>query len=132
MRIVKIHKEHLRHVGSDYMPVQVILSLVFAVASPLCTVLFFISYRKYCRHFKLNHYDKYKELMNKDPVVDAVGEWIRWPVGSVYLLMSLFSTTDKSLNMDTALEKCQKQSRIYLYALAVNFVIFFLLLALNA
>lgn len=28
--------------------------------------------------------------MSKDPMVEGAGEWIRWPLGSVYLINSVF------------------------------------------
>lgn len=53
-------------------------------------VAFNIYYRKYYKYMKQFHQDKWWELMSKDPMVENAGEWIRWPLGSVYLINSVF------------------------------------------
>jgi len=72
-----------------------IFILIFLLASAMCSfTVFYITYRRYYKYLKTSHHDKWWQLMSKDPIVDAVGEWIRWPSGSVYLLLSVFRISE--------------------------------------
>ena len=74
-----------------FIPLLILLTLGLFIVS---LVLFFSFYRKYYKHMKSKHIEHWKNLMNKDPVVELAGEWIRWPVGSIYLLLSIFNLSE--------------------------------------
>jgi hypothetical protein len=70
----------------------VIPALVFGLIflTVFSFILWYSNYRKYYEYLQLNHNKEFIRLIKKDRVIDAVGEWIRWPVGSAWLLLSIF------------------------------------------
>jgi hypothetical protein len=48
-------------------------------------------YNAYQRHLKDNHPDEYKKLILEDKLVETVGEWIRWPIGSAGPILAIFN-----------------------------------------
>ena len=57
--------------------------------------LFFTSYyRKYYSYMKKSHKDEWWALMKRDSLIETAGEWTRWPLGSIYLLGSVFKISE--------------------------------------
>lgn len=69
-----------------------VLGLIFFTVCSF--VLWYRNYRKYYEYLKSNHNKEFMRLIKKDRVIDAVGEWIRWPVGSAWLLFSIFKINE--------------------------------------
>lgn len=53
-----------------------------------------ISYRKYYKRMKSHHPNEWRKLMNQDPMIEAAGEWIRWPLGSIHIIKTVFSRAE--------------------------------------
>jgi hypothetical protein len=43
---------------------------------------------------KADHPSEWSALMNRDPIIENLGEWTRWPLGSTDLAASLFKPED--------------------------------------
>jgi len=71
-----------------YKPVILFVIVLFLAIS---FAFWGIYYRRYYSYMKNKYHNEWIKLMNKDPLIEAIGEWIRWPGGSVYLLLSIFS-----------------------------------------
>jgi len=100
-----------------------LIILVFLLASATSGfAVFYITYRRYYKYLKKTHHDKWWQLMSKDPMVDAVGEWVRWPGGSIYLFFSVFKISE-TLN-DEKIGRYKKTSTVAF----VFFFVFFILL----
>ena len=56
--------------------------------------LLWFSYRKYFYRMKTVHLPEWEKLMKRDPLIEAAGEWVRWPVGSIYLYTSIFDRSE--------------------------------------
>jgi len=69
--------------------------LAIVVFSPAyCIGMVYNIYRRYYKYMKAAHSDEWRKLMNKDSVIELVGEWERWPFGSIYLIASFFRTEE--------------------------------------
>lgn len=90
-------------------------------------LLFILFYGKYSRHMKYSHKDKWTELMNRDPAIEAVGEWIRWPIGSIYFLLSIFQKEDYD---DARIRQYKKIAVISFASFIVSFILFSIIAAL--
>lgn len=86
-------------------------------------------YRKYYSQMKSYHREKWLELMNRDPAIETAGEWIRWPVGSVYLLLSVFKKKEESYN-DVKLDQYKRITVISFTIFIVSFIILLIISAL--
>lgn len=70
------------------IPVLQFVLILFTVSSFL---LWYSNYKKYYEYIKTKHSTEFIKLIRKDKYIDAVGEWVRWPVGSAWLLLSVFN-----------------------------------------
>lgn len=101
--------------------------MIVSILAIVCSfILFNIYYRKYYSHMKKDHYNEWIELMNKDPIVEASGEWTRWPFGSIYLIKSVFKMNE-FYNDDTI--KIYKNKFVFYFKI---FTISFVLLMFSA
>jgi hypothetical protein len=67
------------------------------------------------------HKEEWWSLMKKDPVVDTVGEWIRWPSGSAYFLLSIFRMSE-TYN-DENIARYKKRAVFFFIALLMSFIL---------
>jgi hypothetical protein len=88
----------------------------------------FVYYHKYYVHMKATHTSKWSELMNRDPAIAFLGEWIRWPFGSTYLLATFFKADDFG---DVKLRTYRQRALVAIGLLLCSFC-FLLALASNA
>ena len=58
--------------------------------------------------------------MNKDPLIEAAGAWIRWPGGSIYLLFSVFS---REKNEDNKINTFKARAKMFFAIFGVAFVL---------
>lgn len=124
-------KYHYRHTEwSVQMPLPMVLAILLVLIQPIVVVLFFMYYTRYYKHTKVNHAETFQELMRRDPFVDSIGEWIRAPIGSVYLFASIFQLS-KAKNCDDATQvKLKIGSVTCLVLLLVNFPLVAFLLSI--
>jgi hypothetical protein len=101
------------------------LSLLSVMGSFL---LFNRYYRKYYRHMKENHENEWWNLMKKDSLIETAGEWIRWPLGSTYLIASVFKLSE-TYN-DQQVEHFKKKARLSFFIFILSFVMVILIAAL--
>ncbi|KAF0145013.1 MAG: hypothetical protein FD156_1340 [Nitrospirae bacterium] len=95
----------------------------------LCSFLFFYGYyRKYYKYMKTAHKEEWWSLMKRDPLVDGAGEWVRWPVGSIYLIISIFKTTE-TYN-DKKVEYYKKKATQFFISFVISFICFLIIAAL--
>lgn len=95
----------------------------------LCSFLFFYGYyRKYYKYMKTAHKEEWWNLMKRDPLVEGAGEWVRWPVGSIYLIISILKTTE-TYN-DKKVEYYKKKAAQFFISLAISFICFLIIAAL--
>lgn len=88
--------------------------------------LFFTSYyRKYYSYMKKSHKDEWWALMKRDSLIETAGEWTRWPLGSIYLLGSVFKISE-TYN-DQQVEHYKKRTRLSFFVFIASFVIFLLM-----
>ena len=91
-------------------------------------VVLHMCYRAYYKRMKSHHPDEWRMLMNRDPVVQVAGEWIRWPSGSIYLLKSVLSI--REYYHDNVIKVYKKRALISFVIFAVSFVLFIIASAL--
>jgi hypothetical protein len=82
--------------------------------------LFSKAYRAYYLTLKRKYPGRFTSLMTKDPLVDAYGEWIRWPVGSVYLFIDAFSRSSAD-PVEVAVQKARIRRYLIHFGVAVVF-----------
>lgn len=88
----------------------------------------FIYYRKYYLRMKTAHAAEWTALMNRDPAVAFLGEWIRWPFGSTYLLATLFAPDDYG---DVRLRTLKKRALVAMGLFLYSLLFFFLLVSIG-
>jgi len=71
-----------------------ILQLVLILLTVSSFLLWYRNYKKYYEYIKTRHNTEFIKLILKDKYIDAVGEWCRWPVGSAWLLLSIFNLSE--------------------------------------
>ncbi len=97
-----------------YKPV-LLFAMLFSVI--ISFAFWGIYYRKYYSYMKIKHHNEWLKLMNKDPLIEAGGAWIRWPAGSIYLLLSVFSK-EKSGDDKLAAYKARAQMTFVIFGVA--------------
>ena len=68
--------------------------ITLMVLTVVSFVLWYRSHREYQDYLKRQHPAEHERLTKQDRVLDAFGDWIRWPVGSAWLLFSIFKMRD--------------------------------------
>ncbi len=71
-----------------YVPFGLIVLTVLVFA------LWYRNYRAYVEYLKAHHPAEPSRLIRKDALVDQVGPWTRWPVGSAGPLLSLWASQE--------------------------------------
>ena len=103
-----------------------IIPMIAVVIFCFSLLLFYISYIRYRDYMKKNHHDEWEKLTNRDPLINACGEWIRWPVGSIYFLLSVF---DLSRHYDDLKLNVLKQRTYYLFIIFIISILALMLIA---
>jgi hypothetical protein len=105
------------------------LSLLMVSLLVIMGSFFFFNkyYRKYCIHMKKSHKDEWWALMKRDSLIETTGEWTRWPLGSIYLLGSVFKISE--IYNDQQVENYKKKTMLSLFVFIASFVIFLLLVS---
>jgi hypothetical protein len=85
------------------------------------------TYREYLNYMKTYHDCSLTKIRQKDQLVDTVGKWIAWPVGSPYPLLSLFNVRD-TYNDEKVL--VYKKRALMFLSLTLFFFIFSLLITI--
>jgi hypothetical protein len=97
------------------------------LAAGFSFLAFMLAYRRYYNYMKKAHKDKWFELMRRDPLVESAGAWIRWPVGSIHLIFSIFDTCETYGDKNV---KQYKRCTVVLFcAFIIAFVSFFAICA---
>jgi|SRR5208337_81384 len=105
-----------------------VYGMLLVMLLAICSFLLFgIYHRKYYAYMKAVHNAEWWRLLRRDPVIDTVGEWIRWPVGSVYLLLSIFNLTE-TYN-DKKVAQYKKKAVFFFVAFIMSFVLVFVIAA---
>ncbi len=99
--------------------------LLTALLVVFSLLIFISSYRKYYNFMKTAHNDKWWELMKRDPLVDAAGEWVRWPIGSIYLLTSIFNK--KETYNDKIIETHKNKATLAILTFGISLIAFFVI-----
>lgn len=71
---------------------------------------------------KVAHKNEWWALMKRDQTIDAAGEWVRWPVGSIYLFVSVFNK--KVIYNDKKIEFYKKKVILFSALFLIDFIIF--------
>ena len=101
---------------------------VIPVAAATVGILGFLHfYNAYQRHLKEDHPDEYRRLALKDKLVEAFGEWIRWPVGSAGPILAIFNI--KQCYGDQRLFSLQRKALMWLVICVAGFILSLLLLS---
>lgn len=108
--------------------IEIKLSILFILALSIVTSFAVLNtyYRRFYKRMKTAHKDEFQKLINKDRFIEDLGEWVRWPFGSVYLISSVFK-----INTDYNDEILGNYKRKVFFA-AIFFCISFVLLLLTA
>jgi len=114
---------------SAQMPLPMSLAIFLVLTQPIVIVLFFIHYIRYYKYIKANHAETFQGLMNRDPFVDTIGEWIRAPIGSIYLFASIFQLSKTKNCEDATQVKLKIKSVTFLVLYFVNMLLVALLLS---
>ena len=94
------------------------------------SLLFFVSrYRRFYTWIKANHHDEWQRLMNKDPFIETMGAWIRYPFGSVYLVGE--SLRMRQQELDETISTLKKRIRLALAGAPIGFLICIISLVLK-
>ena len=89
-------------------------------------LLSFRYYRQFYVRMKNHHWSEWSALMQKDEVVANLGEWYRWPFGSVYLIRSYLR---RSVDFgDAELRALKVKGRIASYVFVSSFLVFLLVM----
>jgi len=100
---------------------QIIISSSFMILTILSLFCFLRNFRAALNHLKTKHPKEFKEIKNKDSLIDAAGSWIRWPVGSAY---SLFSVLNPKENFsDKELIQKKRRAMIYFCIFILGFIV---------
>lgn len=94
----------------------------------LSAAYFWVSYRRYYTFMKASRPAEWKRLMDRDPMIRDMGEWIRWPVGSVSFISSIFRTD--SLSDDAEVMGYRRRAAFSLLVLVATIVLTILMAAL--
>ncbi len=78
--------------GAELVSLVALFSCMLLVLASVGLLWF--SYRKYFSRMKAAHPLEWDKLMKRDPLIDAAGAWVRWPVGSIYLYTSIFRRSE--------------------------------------
>jgi len=70
------------------------LQFVLVMLTVSSFIICYNNYKKYYEYLNGNYKDEFVKLIKKDKVIDAVGEWIRWPVGSAWLMLSVLNMNE--------------------------------------
>lgn len=103
--------------------IKVLIFIFLLVSAMSSFMVFYITYRRYYKYLKSSHHDKWWQLMSKDPIVDAAGEWIRWPAGSVYVLLSVFKMSETYNDIKIEI---YKKTSVVSFVVFMTFFIFLL------
>lgn len=95
------------------------LTLLLNVVSLLTS---FVYYRKYYVRMKTEHASEWLDLMNRDEAIAFLGEWIRWPFGSIYLIQSFVRPTPDF--GDAQLRVFKRRGVLAGYVFACSFLVF--------
>lgn len=71
------------HLLTFYIVIALLLIIVISILA------YHVYFWKYYKYLKIHHRRIWLTLLNKDPLVREVGDWIRG-FGSIYLLLSIF------------------------------------------
>jgi hypothetical protein len=97
------------------------LSAVLIMITFVAILRFLNFYNSYQRHLKEKHPDEYKRLVFKDKIVEMVGEWFRWPIGSAGPILAIFNTREYCGDKD--LFKYQRKALIWLSIFLVALIL---------
>lgn len=87
-------------------------------------IMFHIFYRKYYSYMKKNHHSDWRCMMSKDLIVENVGDWTRWPLGSWYLFVSILKTNEPYDDVFT--KRYKRFSVLFLFLSLVSILLWFL------
>lgn len=102
------------------------LQIVLILLTVSSFIIGYTNYKKYYEYLKFNYNVEFVKLIKKDRVIDAVGEWIRWPIGSAWLLLSIFNI--KEDYGDNNITNYKKKSLIY-FVMTIGLFLLSLLLS---
>ena len=98
-----------------------IVELFFIVSCVFCFVSWYKNYKSYYEYMRSNHRATFLRIINKDPLVRDIGDWIRWPVGSGYIILSSFNLGED--HGDNTIKSYKNMSVTYIILLVFFFVI---------
>jgi hypothetical protein len=105
-------------------------SMIFLAEIPMAAAIvgilrFLHFYNAYQRHLREDHPDEYKRLVLKDKLVETMGEWIRWPVGSAGPILAIFNINQ--YYNDQLLCSIQRKALIWLLICVAGLILSLLL-----
>jgi hypothetical protein len=68
--------------------------ITLMVLTVVSFVWWYRNHREYQEYLRRHHPVEHERLTRQDRVIDAFGNWIRWPIGSAWLLFSIFNMRD--------------------------------------
>jgi len=74
-------------------------------------VLWHGNHRRYQDYLRHHHPAVHERLVKQDRLIESFGEWIRWPVGSAWLLLSIFKTSE--IYGDTNVGRYKQRAVVY-------------------
>lgn len=104
------------------------LQFLLILLTILCFVVCYRNYRIYYEYLKSDHMIEFTKLIKKDNFIDAVGEWIRWPAGSAWLLLSILNLEEDYGDITIA---CFKKKILIYFLIAIGLFVISLLLSLG-
>ena len=108
----------------------IILSVSLLCINLVSIIRFLNFYNCYQRHLKEKHPEEYKKLVNKDKIVETVGAWTRWPIGSAGPILAIFKTSE--FYGDKDLFNYQRKALNWLLIFLAAFILSLLIFAKNA
>lgn len=123
------HTADLFVVRTDCKPLSPVAKIYLFASAVLINLVSLLAsfhyYRRYYVRMKTRHWPEWSELMKKDEVVANLGEWYRWPFGSIYLIGTyLRRNVDFG---DAELRSFKEKGRVAGYVFACSFLILFVL-----
>ena len=106
----------------DLQAIKLIIMIISVLLIGSSAVMIHLSYRRYHNRMTRHHLDEWRKLMSRDPLIQAAGGWIRWPIGSIYIFTSVFSF--RECYHDDLITVYKKRIVISSIVFAVSFVLF--------
>lgn len=101
--------------------------LVFGLVAVVAAVILAIRFSRYSQTLRHQFPDVWQEFQHQDEMVAAFGKWIRWPVGSAFVLAHFFTPDAGTAD----LKVLKRGSRLIAGTTIVAFVLSLLLFAMG-